>query len=63
MNMKMKLKKRSRRYDINNPTSRHGRKYSKYITCLTMMMLMKFITHLSNSDDESKKSVAYKKSV
>ena len=26
-----------------------------------MMMLMKFITHLSNSDDESKKSVAYKK--
>ena len=61
--MKMKLKKRSHRYDINSPISRHGRKYSKYITCLTIMMLVKFTAHLNNSDAESKKSVAHKKSL
>ena len=28
--MKMKMKNRSLRYDINRPRSRHGHKYSKY---------------------------------
>ena len=40
MKMKMKLKNRSHRYDINRPRSRHGRRYSKYIKCITMMMLI-----------------------
>ena len=30
MKMKMKIKNRSRRYDINRPRSRPGHKYSKY---------------------------------
>ena len=28
--MKMKIKNRSHRYDINRPGNRHGHKYSKY---------------------------------
>ena len=35
--MKMKMKNRSHRQDINRPTSRHGHKYSKYKKCLGMM--------------------------
>ena len=30
MKMKMKMKNRSLRYDINRPRSRRGHKYSKY---------------------------------
>ena len=37
--IKMKMKNRSRRQDINRPTSGHGFKYSKYKKCLGMMML------------------------
>ena len=43
MKMTMKRKNRSHRYNINRPRCRHGRKYSKYSTyimCLTMMMLV-----------------------
>ena len=42
------LKKRSHRYDINRPRSRHGHKYSKYKKCLSMMMLICIKQHLSN---------------
>ena len=38
--MKMKIKKRSHRYDINRPRSRHGQKYSKYKKSLSMMVLI-----------------------
>ena len=38
MKMKMKMKKRLRRYDINRPSSRHGRRYSEYKMCLSMIM-------------------------
>ena len=31
--MKKKMKKRLHRYDKNRPSSRHGRKYSKYKMC------------------------------
>ena len=37
MEMKMKKKIRSHRYDINRPMSRHGHKYSAYKTCLSMI--------------------------
>ena len=30
MKMKIKMKKRSHRYDINRCTFRHGQKYTKY---------------------------------
>ena len=30
MKIKVKMKKRSHRYDINRPRSRHGHRYSKY---------------------------------
>ena len=40
MKMKMKVKNRSHRYDINRPRSRRGYKYSKYKKCFSMMMLI-----------------------
>ena len=48
MKMKVKMKNRSQRYDINKPRSRHGEKYSKYKKCLTMMTLMCIKQNLSN---------------
>ena len=68
--MKMKMKKRSHKCDINRPRSRHRHKYSKYKKCLIMIMLT--CIHLSNiwSSIHEKvkqhwgwveKSVAYKK--
>ena len=43
--MKMKMKNRSQKYDINRPTSRHGHKCKK---CLSMMMLICIKQHLRN---------------
>ena len=48
MKMKMKTNKRSHRYDINIPRSRHGHKYGKYKKCLSIMMLPGIKQHLSN---------------
>ena len=42
------MKKRSHRYDINRPRSRHRRKYSKYKKCSSTMMLICIKQHLSN---------------
>ena len=47
--MKMEMKKRSHRYDINRPTSRHGHKYSKDKKCLSMIMLLCIKQRLSNT--------------
>ena len=38
MNMKIKMKNRSHRYDINRTWFRNEHKYSKYKKCLTIMM-------------------------
>ena len=46
--MKVKMKNRTHRYDINRPRSRHGHKYSKYKKCLIMMKLICNKQHLSN---------------
>ena len=46
--MKMKMKNRSHRYDIIRPRSRHGDKYSEYKKCLSKMMLIWTMQHLSN---------------
>ena len=48
MKMKMKKKNRPHRYDINRPRSRHVHKYSKYETCLSMIMIVCIKQHLSN---------------
>ena len=44
----MKMKKRSHRYDINRPRSRHGHKYSTYKNYLITIMLICIKQQLSN---------------
>ena len=72
MKLKMKTKTRLHGYDKNRPKSRHGDKYSKYRRCLSIVMLIcikqhlsniwsSIIKKLSNTEDELKKNVAYKK--
>ena len=46
--LKVKLKIRSHKCDINRPWSRHEHKFSKYKMCLSMMMLIIIKQHLSN---------------
>ena len=41
MKMKMRMKNRSHRYEINRPRSRHGQKYEKFRKRLTMIMLIR----------------------
>ena len=48
MKMEMKMKKKSHRYGMNRPRSRHGHIYSKYKKCLSKMMLICIKKHLSN---------------
>ena len=64
MKMKMKMKKRSLRYGKNKCRSRHGHKYSKYKTCMMMLICIKqllatleaqFMRKLSNIEAELKK--------
>ena len=58
--MKMQIKSHgSHRYDINRPWSRHGHKYSEHKKCPNVMMLICIKQHLSNTEAELKKSVAY----
>ena len=38
MKMRVKMKNRSQRYDINKTMSIHGHKYTKYKVCLSIMM-------------------------
>ena len=44
--MKIKMKKRSHRYDINRLTPRHWEKYTKYKMCLGIMMPARIKQHL-----------------
>ena len=46
--MKMKMRNRSRRCNINRPKLRNGHKNSKYRKCLSMMMLICIKQQLSN---------------
>ena len=48
MKMRLKMKNRSHRYDINRPTPRHGYKYTKYKMCLSIMMVICIKQHQSN---------------
>ena len=49
MKMKMNMKNRSHKYDINRRRSTHGHEYSKYKKCLSMVMLFCIKQHLSNT--------------
>ena len=42
------MKKRSHRYNISRPSSRHEHNYSKYKKYLSMMMLICIKQHVSN---------------
>ena len=42
------MKNRSHRYDINRIRSRHGHKYTKYKTCIGIMIVICIKQHLSN---------------
>ena len=46
--MKLKMKNRSHRFDINRTRSRYGHKYSKYKTRPGLMMLICIKEQLSN---------------
>ena len=60
--MRVKMKNRSHRYDMNRTRSGHDYKYTKYKMCLSMMMIMcnneaEFITKLSNTDAKLEKTL------
>ena len=40
MKIRLKIKNRSERYDINRPRPSHGPKYTKYKICLGIMMFI-----------------------
>ena len=42
------MKNRSHRYDINRIRRRHGHKYTKYKTCIGIMIVICIKQHLSN---------------
>ena len=47
LEMRLEIKNRSQRYDINWPRPRHGQKYSKYKICLIIMVVVYIKQHLS----------------
>ena len=73
--MRLKIKNRSQKYNINRPRSRYEHNYTKYKMYLSIMMITCIKQHLSNIWSSilekvkqhwgwvEKKSVAYKKSV
>ena len=48
MKMRLRVKNRSHRYDINRLRTRHGHKYTKYKMCLSVVMVICINQHLSN---------------
>ena len=46
--MRLKIKNRSHRYDINRSRRRYGPKYTKCKMCLSIMMAIYMKQHLSN---------------
>ena len=48
MKMRLRVKNRSHRHDINRLSTRHGHKYTKYKMCLSIVMVVCINQHLSN---------------
>ena len=46
MKIKLKMKKRSHKYDINGPRPWHGHKYTKYKIYLSLIMVICTKQHL-----------------
>ena len=46
--MRLKVKNKSHRYDINRPRPRHGHKYTKYKKWLSIMMVIRNKQYLRN---------------
>ena len=46
--MRLKMKHRSHKYDINRTRPRHGHKYTKYKMCLSIMLVICIKQHLGN---------------
>ena len=46
MKMRMTMKNRSQRYDINAPRLRHGLKYTKYKTYLSIMIVIYVLSYI-----------------
>ena len=46
--MRLKMKDRSHKYDINRPRPSHGHKYTIYKMCLSIIMAIYIKQHLSN---------------
>ena len=40
MKLRLKMKNRSQRYDINRPSPRYGHKYTQCKMCLSIMMVL-----------------------
>ena len=66
--MRLKMKNRSHRCDINRPRPRHGHKYNKYKMCHGKMFIcvlsntqVTFEAQFMNRVSNLKKSIAYKK--
>ena len=72
MKMRLKMKNKSQRYDINRPKSKHGCKYTKYEMYLVIIMVIcikqhivlfeaQFMEKLSDTEAEVKKALLIKK--
>ena len=48
MKIRLKMKTRSHRFEINGPRPRYGHKYTKYKLCLSIMMAICIKQHRSN---------------
>ena len=49
MEMRLKMKNRSHRYDVNRPRPRHGHKYTKDEICLSILTNICIKQHLINT--------------
>ena len=48
MKMRVKMKNRLQRCDINSPRPRHGQKYTKYKLCVIVAIVICIKQYLSN---------------
>ena len=48
------MKNRSHRYDINRPRPRHGHKYAKFKMCLSKMIVICIMQHVSSIHEKVK---------
>ena len=55
--MRLKMKNRSQRNDLNRPTPRHGQKYTKYKMCPNVVMVVCIKQLLSNIRSSTHKKV------